>query len=130
MIFKKMLIFVAVFSFTILPLVGTFALAEDGNDTGPGQPKEIKFDLINPIKADNLIELLNLVVDAAMLVLIPLIVLAIIYTGFLFIKARGVEKDITAAKQMFYYVIIGAAIILASKLIITFVSSTIGSLKP
>ena len=129
MTFKKILIFVAVFSFTILPLVGTFVLAQD-KAPGQGEPTPVQFELSNPIRAENFIALLNLLVDAAMLVLIPLIVLAIIYTGFLFIKARGEPKAITEAKQMFFYVIIGAAIILASKLIITFVSSTIGSLKP
>lgn len=129
MILKKILIFVTTLSFTVLPLLGTFVLAQD-KAPGQGEPTPVQFELTNPIRAENLIELLNLVVDAAMLVLVPLIVLAIIYTGFLFIKARGEPGAITKAKEMFFYVIIGAAIILASKLIITFVSSTIGSLKP
>lgn len=129
MIFKKILIFIFSFSFIVLPLVGTFALAED-KVPGPGEPDPVQFELTNPIKADNFIQLLNLIVDAAMLVLVPLIVIAIMWTGFLFIKARGNDTELTKAKQMFFYVIIGAAIILASKLIITFVSSTIESLKP
>lgn len=130
MIFKRILIFITVFSFILLPLAGTLVLAQGGNDALPTQPGKEPLELKNPIKADNLIELLNLVVDAAMYVLIPLIVLAIIYTGFLFIKARGEPKAITDAKQMFMYVIIGAAIILASKLIIALVTNTITSLKP
>jgi hypothetical protein len=127
MIFKKILISIFVLMLIASPILVGVAL---GQGTGQGEPPKNEFQLENPIKADNFIELLNLIVDAAMLILVPLIVLAIIWVGFLFIKAQGDPGEITKAKEMFMYVIIGAAIILAAKLIITFISETIGSLKP
>ena len=53
----------------------------------------------------------------------------IIYTGFLFVTARGDVAKITTAKQAFLYVIIGAAIMLGAFVIKTAITGTVEQLK-
>jgi len=131
MIFKKALVSFLVLVTLLLPLVGGVALATS-HGTGIGEPVEDPYLLKNPLKGDvkTLTGLLNLIMDAAMLILVPIIVLAIIWVGFMFVKARGNETEITNAKKAFMYVMIGSAIILGAKVILTIVESTINSLKP
>lgn len=45
---------------------------------------------------------------------IPLVALAIIYSGFLFVKAQGKSEEITAAKDALLYSLIGGAILLGA----------------
>jgi|SRR3989338_817744 len=94
-----------------------------------GEGKKITLELDNPIKAENFLDLLDQVVDLAMYIAIPIIVIAIIYAGFLFVKARGKEKEITDAKNVLMYVVIGSAIILGAELLKDIVVNTITSLK-
>lgn len=99
-------------------------------NTHTGQPEPQLLELKNPIAADNLAQLLKLIVKAVNYIMIPIIVLAIIYVGFKFVMARGEPGEITKAKEMFRWVIVGAAIILAAELLIEIVTNTITSLKP
>lgn len=57
-----------------------------------------------------------------------IIVFFIIYAGFLFVKAQGKPEEITEAKKILLYVVIGAAVILGANLIATVISGTISNL--
>ena len=52
--------------------------------------------------------------DGAIKLGIPLVALAIIYSGFLFAKAQGKSEEITAAKDALLYSLIGGAILLGA----------------
>src|SRR3990167_2089983 len=54
----------------------------------------------------------------------PVVALAIIYCGFLFVAARGNEEKITKAKDALVYTLIGAAILLGSWAIAQLIQST------
>jgi len=56
---------------------------------------------------------------------IPVIALAIIYCGFLFVAARGNPEKISKAKDALLYTLIGAAVLLGSWALATLISSTI-----
>lgn len=56
---------------------------------------------------------------------IPLIVLAIIYTGFRFVYARGKPEEIKKAKEILLYTVIGTAIILGAWTIATILTNTV-----
>ena len=71
----------------------------------------------NPLKADTLSDLLALIIDGAILILMPLVVLAIIYSGFMFLMAQGNEQKLKTAKTNFLWVIIGVAVLLGAKII-------------
>lgn len=124
--------FFAISLILVLVLTGLPVLAQSNPDpANPGQPKTpVSFQLENPLAGvGGLMELLNKIIDFVMLLAIPVIVIMIIWVGLQFVLARGNETEITKAKQMFFWVIIGAVIILSAKLIITIVESTINALK-
>lgn len=56
---------------------------------------------------------------------IPIVALAIIYSGFLFVTARGNPESLKKAKSAFLYTVIGAAILLGSWAIAQLISSTV-----
>lgn len=68
------------------------------------------------------------IIDLAVRVGWPLMVLAIIWVGFLFVKARGNESKITEAKNAAQYTAIGIAIILGATLIKEILEATIKEL--
>jgi hypothetical protein len=51
----------------------------------------------------------------------------IIYSGFLFIKAQGEPAELTKAKSVFFWSVIGAAILLGASVIADLISGTVNS---
>lgn len=70
--------------------------------------------LQNPIRYDTFSEFVEAVIKAAVEILMPFVVLAFIYSGFLFVKAQGKEDEITKAKTAIYWSVIGAFILLGA----------------
>ncbi|OGI64803.1 hypothetical protein A3H53_00990 [Candidatus Nomurabacteria bacterium RIFCSPLOWO2_02_FULL_40_10] len=58
----------------------------------------------------------------------PIVALAIIYCGFLFVSARGNSEKLKKAKDALLYTLIGAAILLGSWAIARLISDTVLSL--
>jgi len=56
---------------------------------------------------------------------IPIVAIAIIYSGFLFVTAQGKEAKITEAKQALIYTLAGAAILLGSWALAQLISETV-----
>ena len=81
--------------------------------------------LKNPISANNFTDLLVALLSIVVQVAIPVATVFIIYSGFLFVSAGGEEKKLTAAKDTLFWTVIGTAIILGAKIIVTVVSGTI-----
>ncbi len=81
--------------------------------------------LENPIKgAETIQALVAKVIDAAIVILMPLVVLAILYSGFMFLLAQGNEQKLKTAKTNFVWVIVGVAILLGAKIISVVLKST------
>ena len=60
--------------------------------------------------ADLVVKLADLLTQIA----IPFVVIFLIYAGFLFVSARGNASQITKAKEIFYWTIIGAAVVVGA----------------
>ncbi len=56
---------------------------------------------------------------------IPIVALAVIYCGFLFVSARGSPEKLSKAKDALLYTLIGAAILLGSWAIAKLISATV-----
>ena len=67
--------------------------------------------LQNPIKYNNFSDFVAAVTQTAVKVLLPFVVLAFIYSGFLFVKAQGNEKELEAAKKAIIWSVVGAFIL-------------------
>lgn len=76
----------------------------------------ISVKLANPLGngIDNLPKLVEALLDIVLTVGVPLIALAIIYSGYLFVAAQGNPEALKKAKSTLVYVVIGAAILLAA----------------
>ena len=82
--------------------------------------------ITNPIPSINTInEFIKVLLEGVLKIGIPLVALAIIYCGFLFVQARGKPEAITKAKDALLYTLIGAAILLGSLAIAELISNTV-----
>lgn len=84
--------------------------------------------LENPLQAGSLQDFLSQLVDAVVILSIPIIVFFIIYAGFTFVTSGGDTSKIEKAKKTALYTIIGAAIILGASLIASILEGTAANL--
>jgi|SRR3989338_3242259 len=82
--------------------------------------------LCNPIpKVTSLGGLIHTLIEGILKIGMPIIALAIIYCGFLFVKAQGKPEEISKAKSALLYTLIGAAILLGSWAIAQMIRDTV-----
>ena len=101
----------------------------DGDAIPPSTPLA-NGHIVNPLgdNSKTLDVLIRNVLNNALKVGIPLIALAIIYCGFLFVSARGNPEEITKAREALIYTLIGAAILLGSYALALLIRNTVTSL--
>jgi Type IV secretion system pilin len=79
----------------------------------------------NPLKANDINELMVTIVDVAVKLGIVIAFLALIWVGFQFVVAQGDPGKISDAKTHFFYVIIGIAVLLGAKVIVEIIKGTL-----
>ncbi|MCK5588896.1 MAG: hypothetical protein KAI16_01125 [Candidatus Pacebacteria bacterium] len=85
--------------------------------------------ITNPIQGfSTLAEFLEAIIKAITYLAIPFIVLAFIYSGFLFIKSQGSMEDIKKAKKALVTTTLATLIILGSNVILQIVTATTNQL--
>lgn len=84
--------------------------------------------ICNPIKECDLAALVKDILTGVIKIGIPIIALAIIYCGFLFVSARGNSEKLKKAKDALLYTLIGAAVLLGSWAIAQLISDTVTAL--
>ncbi len=90
----------------------------------------VNVNLQNPI-GDNtmtLYDFIKKVIDFAIKIGIPIVAIAIIYSGLLFVTARGNDKQLETAKNAFTYAVIGGAVLLGSWIFAQLIKDTIESI--
>lgn len=123
-----------------LPATDEFNSGVRGNvDTTLTGPREIHTELTGPTTV-NSVSLPNFlgsgvnsvsslflrIIDFLMLLLLPLATLMLIWAGFQFVTAQGSEEKLTKAKKNLLWTVIGVAVVLASRAIISYVSEVLG----
>lgn len=105
-----------------------------GTDTGTtssgGGSTSISIQIDNPIGLNNMTiaDVINKIIAFALKIGIPIIAIAIIYSGLLFVTARGNDSQLETAKNAFTYAIIGGAILLGSWIFSRLIKETIESI--
>ena len=85
--------------------------------------------LVNPLKSINSLEdLLTAILDAVVRIGSIILVLALVYVGFLFVVAQGAEEKIRNAKTALLWTIIGGLILLGASAIGAVISATVDNL--
>lgn len=131
---SKLLFFVpalAMMFFAVTPLLAQ-TLGGGGGTPAPAGVTQLDFELDNPLQDDiNTVPvLIEKILEIVVVVAVPIITLMIIYTGFLFVQARGNSAKIKAAKDALLYTVIGAAIIIGAWTIAQIIGGTVDCLKP
>jgi len=106
----------------LLPIV---SFAAEGEVPAPADVGRITNPLGN---INNINDLIKTLLEGLIRIGMPIIALAIIYSGFLFVFARGNSEKLTKAKDALLYPLIGAAILLGSWGIAQLISDTVLSL--
>ncbi len=90
---------------------------------GPGE-------LQNPLGSNNktIPDFLLKVIDILLVFLTPIIILYIMYAGFLFVTARGNTEQISTARSALLWAIVGGVIVLGAKIIISVIEGTVKGL--
>lgn len=84
--------------------------------------------ICNPIKYSTFSEFAAAVIKTAVQVLMPFIVLAFIYSGFLFVSAQGNDTKLIEAKNVLWYSMVGAFILLGSWGFASIIGETISTI--
>lgn len=113
----KFLIFTVILLVLILPVIVY-------SDTGSSEPIKIK----NPIGVDSIQDLITKILDIMVQIGTPIAVLFIIYSGFLFVVARGNPEKINHAKEVFLYAIIGTVLLLGAFAISEIIKNTVNQI--
>ncbi len=85
--------------------------------------------LDNPIKFDSLGQLVTAIIDIIIQIAVPLAALFLIYSGYLFVSARGSDDDLKKAKSIFLWTLVGIAVLLGAKLLSGVIEGTIEQIK-
>jgi hypothetical protein len=112
------------FYFFIMPII-SFA---QGNVPAPVCPPGKICNPLGSSGVNSIPDFIRVLLEGALKVGIPIVALAIIYCGFLFVEARGNTEKLTKAKDALLYTLIGAAILLGSWAIASLIASTVTSL--
>ena len=103
-----------------------YVYAEGGSSPGS---VDLSVKLVNPLTGINSVpDLVIALLKIAMSIGIWVAVLFIVYSGFLFIKARGSEAELKKAKSTFLWTVVGTAILLGAYVIALAVQGTITQL--
>ena len=84
--------------------------------------------LTNPLKAGTIQQFFLAILDIILVFAIPIIVLFIMYAGFLYVTAQGDEGKIRTAHAALTWSIIGGVIVLGAKLIIDVIQNTVNAI--
>lgn len=114
---KYIFVFMIAFSF-LMPVV--FVGAEKEGVT-------IDAKIQNPIgpNMDTLPDFIRQIINVVLVVGVPILVLAIIYAGFLYVKAQGNPGELEVAHRTLLYTVIGGALLLGAFVIAEAIRATV-----
>lgn len=81
----------------------------------------------NPIGFDSFPELISSIMQVVVRIGTVVVILAVIYSGFLFVTAQGSDEKINKAKSTFLWVVIGAIILLGAEVLASVIRNTAGA---
>ena len=113
----KLILAGIIFCFLLVPSFNVWGV------TAPGPSNTSVFQ--NPLGVDTLQEFLVKFLEILIQIAFPFIVLAVIYTGFLFVKAQGNPEELKVAKNAFLWTVIGALLILGALAVSELIKATV-----
>jgi len=110
---------------TALPVYAQFGSQQPG---GFGSQQPDCTGLCNPLKFGTLPQFLSEVLKVVAEIALPIVVLFLVYVGFLFVTAQGNEEKLKEAKKYLLWTIIGALIVLGASVLSQAIQTTVSNL--
>lgn len=85
--------------------------------------------LDNPLSFNTLREFLEAILNVIVTIAFPVVVVMVIYTGFLFVTARGNEQKLSTAKTALVWTLVGAMIVLGAFVLANAISGTVDEIS-
>lgn len=95
--------------------------------SGAESPAVGSVKLNNPLKVGSIEDLLVAILNVVIVIAIPIVVLFIIYAGFLYVTAKGNASQVEQATRALLYAVIGGVVIIGSVAIAGIVRSIVTS---
>lgn len=105
------------------PTTVTPTTVEPGSSAPAGQGV-----LVNPLRAGNIPNLLRIVLQGLIQIGTIILVLALVWVGFLFVVAQGNEEKIRDARGALMWTVIGGLVLLGAQGIATLIQATVNAL--
>lgn len=84
--------------------------------------------LVNPLKVDTIEGLLTIVLGAVVQIGSILLVLALVYVGYLFVAAQGNTEQLKKAREALVWTVVGGIVLLGAQAIAIVIETTVQSL--
>lgn len=105
---------------------GKNSSAGGGDNSGVNIDVKIK----NPLgKISTLPQFMEEILNIVITIGVPLVAIAIIYTGFLFVKAQGNAEELKTAKKALMYTLIGAGLLLGAWVLANAIVGTVDQIR-
>ncbi|MFA6999752.1 MAG: hypothetical protein WC241_01415 [Candidatus Paceibacterota bacterium] len=90
-------------------------------------PVKVDAGIKNPLgeNLDTIPKFIEAIINIVLVVGIPILALAIIYAGFLYVKAQGNSTELEVAHRTLLYTVIGGALLLGAYVIAQAIGSTV-----
>ena len=123
-------LFLSSFAFVVAQTGGDPAITNPAGDPVVTNPSAQSGQgaLVNPLKVNSLEGLLGLIVAAAVRIGTIILVLALVWVGFLFVAARGREEQLRTARSAFFWTVIGGLVLLGAQGLSAVIQSTANTL--
>ncbi len=123
--FRTLLVLLPTIVIICIPLIGLAQGSNYSQNTGSNYTQGSN-KLENPLNnINNFCDLVKVILDAVIIIGMPIAVLFLVYVGFGFIIARGNPEKMKVARQNFLYTVIGIAIFLGAWTIAKIIQSVI-----
>ncbi len=110
------------FTLVVISLPVIVLGAQNSNTVGPSASIE------NPLKVGNFCQLIKIVLQAILVIGVPIAVVFLVIVGFKFIIARGNPAELDKAKADFLHTVIGIAIFIGAWAIAKLIAATLAAL--
>ena len=108
-----------ILAFFIVPII-SWSFDVPGHVSGIQNPLRPEISTFSAF----LTTLLNIIITIAL----PIVVLAIVYSGFLFVTAQGKETKLEKAKKVIVWTLIGGVLVLGAQVVATAIQGTVKEL--
>lgn len=97
---------------------------------GENSSVNINVKINNPLgKISSIPQFMEALLNIVITIGVPLVAIAIIYTGFLFVKAQGNAEELKTAKKALMYTLIGAGLILGAWVLANAIKGTVEQIR-